>query len=173
MLSGDLAVLNPKEGSGFQNVPVWAKFNLKISSLGNLAITDPDGNTTVVALAAALTQSITLFTLPVNSFVHAFQAKSVTPFVGTTTLTFNGIGVTGTLDYFDDVPLLYDLMAAVTATNLYSLLVTGASADNSPRGGNLSTAAIGFIIGLISTVTNLSTLSAGEFNFWVQYSMLP
>ncbi len=144
--------------------PVWQRINLALSG-SNFTVTcvpaTANCGTASVAKAAALTQSVTLYTLPANAFVDSCVVKSTTAFAGTTTLTAT-LGVTGALTSCVSTP--FDLNAAVSNNNLASV---------SPTAPVLSVAGTNLILALTGTVSNLSAISAGAVSVWVKLSVLP
>ncbi len=144
--------------------PTWQRINVASSS-SNFAVTcvptTTNCGTASVAKAAALTQSVTLYTLPANAFVDSCVVKSTTAVAGTTTLTAT-LGVTGALTSCVSTP--FDLNAAVSNTNVASI---------SPTAPVLSVAGTSLILALTGTVSNLSSISAGAISVWVKLSVLP
>lgn len=158
-----LPILIPRASEGsYRNVPFWSRFSIDFLSAGFIRVTAPDGSTTDVALTAALTQDVSLFTMAANSFIHATRIKSRVQGVGTTTLTAK-MGVTGADTIF--LSSAFDLMAAIADTNL--------AAKSSPISGNNTVAAIDFVVLLTATVATLDNLSALGFDVWVCLSTLP
>jgi hypothetical protein len=141
--------------------PVWEKASVDFLSAGNVQVTRPGGSKVVVPLAAALTQSISLHTLPKNTAVLAIRIKSRVAAVGVTTLGAK-TGVTGTPNFFNNTS--YDLMAAVADTNFL---------DGVPAAFNNTVASIDVIVGLTATVQNLSALTAIGFDVWILTTILP
>lgn len=144
----------------YSNVPFWLKFNIRVSGV-NFIITAPDGVETTVARAAALTQVVNFFTLPTRVFLHAYCEKTAVAFVGVATLT-NTIGITGTPTWISGgAP--FDMKAAVSQTN-FSAAAVGLGADTFDE--TFATVA------LTSTVQNLSALSIGSLDLWLQVSIM-
>lgn len=141
--------------------PVWDKASVDFLSAGNVQVTAPNGTKTTVALAAALTQSIPLFTMPKNTAVLAIRIKARVAALGVTTLGAK-TGVTGTPNFF--VNTSYDLKAAVADTNFL---------DGVAAAFNNTVAAIAFIVGLTATVDNLNLLTQIGFDVWVLTTILP
>lgn len=130
------------------------------NSGANLLITNPDATTSTVAKAAAVTQSVVLFALPANAVVTSCYIKSNTAFTGTTTLT-GSVGITGSLTGCLGV---YDMKATVTNTNT---LTAGLTVPI------FSVAGTNLILSLISTIDNLSSISAGSISVWITWNILP
>lgn len=130
------------------------------NSTTNLQITQPTGTTSLVAKAAATTQSVTLFALPAKAQVLSCVIKSTTAFVGPTTLTAT-LGVTGTLTACVSAP--FDLKAAVSTTNFSVSLPTPIV---SYSGTNL-------ILALTTTIDNVSTISTGTVDITITWQVLP
>lgn len=141
-------------------VPLVAKW-IVTNSTTNLQITQPTGTTSLVAKAAAVTQSVVLFALPAKSTILSCTIKSDTAFTGTTTLV-GTIGITGTLTACVSTP--YDLKAAVSNTNLAITL---------PTTPVLSWAGTNLILALTSTIDNISSISAGAVQIQLVYTILP
>lgn len=144
----------------------WVKYNLlKIANTTFSCATAAgcwvvNGGTPVPAVAA-LTQDLTLFTLPANSYVSRVRMKPKTACTGATTAT-SGLGITGTVAYFIAAT---DIMAAPGATNLI---------DTPTPGGGTTAAAIAILASLTTTGTNIDTLVAGcSVDYWVKWVTLP
>lgn len=131
------------------------------NSTTNLQITQPTGTTSLVAKAAAVTQSVTLFALPAKALVLNCVVKSTTAFAGTTTLTAT-VGITGTLTACVATP--FDLKAAVSATNFAVAL---------PTTPIVSYAGTNLILALTSTIDNLTSISAGAVEITITWEVLP
>lgn len=142
-------------------VPVWQKWIIANSG-ANFLITKPDGTTTTVAKAAAVTQSVSLLTPGVTFKLTDCVIKSGTAFTGTTTLTAT-VGITGTLT--GCVSVAYDMKAAVSSTNFgIPTIATSAMSTNGTDA---------LILALTSTIDNLSSVSAGSVTVWVRLEYLP
>lgn len=131
------------------------------NSTTNLQITQPTGTTSLVAKAAAVTQSVTLFALPAKALVLNCVAKSTTAFTGTTTLVAT-VGITGTLTACVSTP--FDLKAAVSATNFSVAL---------PTTPIVSYAGTNLILALTSTIDNITSVSAGAVDVTITWQVLP
>jgi hypothetical protein len=127
------------------------------NSGANFLITNPDGTTSTIAKAAAITQSVTIFALPAKSIVYSCLAKTDTAFLGTTTLTAT-LGVTGSLT--GCISGAYDMKAAVSNTNLSIAL---------PTTPIISWAGTNLILALTSTIDNLSSISTGAIEIQVAW----
>lgn len=147
----------PQSPGAISQVGKWVVAN----STTNLQITNPDGTTSLVAKAAATTQSLTFFTLPANAVIESCLLKTTTAFTGTTTLTATA-GITGSLTAC--VSAAYDLKAAVSNTNLSTPIAI------IPTPSIASTAAV---LALTSTVDNISSISAGSVTIWMKWYVLP
>ncbi len=130
------------------------------NSGSNFLITNPDATTSTVAKAAGVTQSVVMFALPAKAVITSCYIKSNTAFTGTLTLT-GSVGVTGSLTGCLGV---YDLQAAVSNTNL------SAAALTTPI---VSIAGTNLILALVSTIDNLTSVSAGSVSVWITWSILP
>lgn len=147
----------PMTPGGIPQVGKWTVAN----SSTNFLITNPDGTTSTVAKAAALTQSVTVFALPANTVVLGCVIKTGTAFAGTTTLTAT-LGVTGTLTAC--VSGAYDLNAAVTNTNLTAVALSVPV---------VTVAGTNALLALTSTISNLSSISIGSVTIWLTTYTLP
>src|SRR5205814_582235 len=116
--------------------------------------------------SAALTQSVTLFSLPANGFLADYRIKSATACTGTTTL-LTGLGTTSTPDlYLVSAASGYDLQAAVSATNFTVSAPVAVGSD--------TTAAVNVVASLVSTGSNITAVAAGcSFTVWTLISTLP
>lgn len=146
--------LNP--GASVQS----AKWSIANSST-NLTITNQAGMVVTTAKAAAVTQSLTIFALPVKALVLSCIIKSTTAFTGTTTLVAT-LGITGTLTACVSTP--YDLKAAVSNTNFSVAL---------PTTPIVSYAGTNLILALTSTIDNVSSISAGVVDVTITWQVLP
>jgi len=131
------------------------------NSTTNLQVTQPTGATSLVAKAAAVTQSVTLFALPAKALVLSCVIKSTTAFAGTTTLTAT-LGITGTLTACVSAP--FDLKAAVTNTNFSVAL---------PAAPIVSYAGTNLILALTSTIDNITAISSGAVDVTITWIVLP
>ena len=146
------------------NVEIWCHFNVKVDHAnGNFIITDPSGDQTTVALAAGLTQDLTLCALPANGYVAGVRVKSVVAVTGVTTATLK-LGITGTDNLF--LSSAYDLAAAVSATNFAPVTTAGNTI------GNNSVAATNLVALVTTTVDNITAMTAGEFDIWFKVGVL-
>lgn len=142
-------------------VPVWQKWTVANSG-SNFLITRPDGTTTTVAKAGAVTQSVSLLTPAVTFKVTDCIIKSGTAFTGTTTLTAT-VGITGTLT--GCVSVAYDMKAAVSVANFgLPTIATSAASFNGTDS---------VLLALTSTIDNLSSISAGSVTVWIRLEYLP
>jgi len=117
------------------------------------------------AKANALIQTVPIYTMVANAFVHSVRIKTTTACTGTLTLLAT-LGTADNLLWY--LATGYDLKAAVSATNYAPLtgLVTNA--------GNTTSASVDFVIGLVSTIQNLSSVASGcAADIWVLSSVLP
>lgn len=138
------------------NAGAWTKYTLTISG-SNFLING--GSST--AKAAALTQSLTLTTLPANAAVEKIRVKHSTAFSGTSvTAVTASLGTTGTESGYG-AP--FDILAATSATNMYQ--VAGAL--------GLTTASHALVLTITTVGANVSALTAGALDVWVSYSVLP
>lgn len=160
-----LPIFQPTECNGFANQATWYRFNVAVTAKGKMTVTGPDNIPSIYSLAAAMSDDVPLCDLPPNAFINAVRIKSSVISAGATTMT-GTVGVTGADTFF--ISTVYDLMAAITATNF----AQGDLTVPDPVGNN-TTAAIGLVVGLISTVANLDQLTAGVFDVWIQLALLP
>ena len=135
----------------------WAVAN----SSTNLTITNQAGTVVTTAKAAALTQSLTIFALPVKAMVLSCVIKTTTAFTGTATLTAT-LGITGTLTACISTP--FDLKAAVSNTNFSVAL---------PTTPIVSYAGTNLILALTSTIDNITSISAGAVDVTITWQVLP
>lgn len=145
-------------------VPQWIKCTVT-NSTTNLVVSGTGCTAATIAKAGALTQTIPLFVLRANGFVHNYTLKTSTAFAGTTTL-LAGLGTTGTPNLFLVSAVTgYSLNAAVSATNLSTSLPL--------VGGSDTASASNVVLQLTSTVQNISSISAGVIDVWVLWSVRP
>jgi len=145
-------------------LPAWIKCTVTNNST-NLVVSGTGCTAATIAKAAALTQTVPLFALLGNGFVHNFVLKSSTAFSGTTTL-LGGLGTTGTPNlYLVSAVTGYNLNAAVSATNLTTALPIVAGSDTA--------SATNVVLQLTSTVQNISSISQGVLDIWVLWSVRP
>jgi len=134
----------------------WAVAN----SSTNLTVTNQAGTVVTTAKAAATSQSLTIFALPVKAMILSCVLKSTTAFTGTATLTAT-LGVTGTLTAC--ISTSYDLEAAVSNTNFSVALPAPV----------VTYAGTNLILALTSTVQNISSISAGAVDVTITWQVLP
>lgn len=145
-------------------VPQWIKCTVTNSST-NVVVSGTGCTSATIAKAAALTQSVPLFPLSANGFVHNYVIKSSTAFVGPTTL-LSGLGTTASPNLFLVSAVTgYNLKAAVSATNLTVALPLVAGSDTA--------SATNAVLLLTTTVDNVSTISAGVVDVWILWSVRP
>jgi hypothetical protein len=150
--------------------PVWTKYTVTAVANGASGCATVTGcwvvnGASAVDRDAALTQTITLFQLPAKGFVHNARIKSATACTGVTTLT-TSLGVTGTDTFF--ISTLYDLMAAVSATNLTNALLL--------KVGSSTASAVNVTAPLIATgigKTMQDVVDGCSFTAWIEWSVLP
>jgi hypothetical protein len=148
---------------------VWMRYTLTSVANGVNGCANANGcwqvNGTLGAnRAAGITQSVTLFTLPANSFVNAVRVKTATAFTGTATLTAT-LGTAGSATFFVSVP--YNMQSAVSATNFSP--ASGISAGL----GSATTASEAVVLALTSSVQNIDQISAGVVDVWANRVTLP
>ncbi len=160
--TGDLQrILNSGAGTG---VPAWTHCTVT-NSTTNLVVSGVGCTAATIAKAAAATQSIPLFQLPANGYVHNFRIKTSTAFAGTTTL-LAGLGTASSANLFLVSAVVgYNLNAAVTVTNLSTALPL--------VGGSNTTAAVNLVLTLTATIDTLDAISAGVVDVWILWSVLP
>lgn len=130
------------------------KITVAISST-NWSVTLNGAAPTTTALSAALSQTLTIETLPAHSVVYTSRVYETVKFAGVTTLSVSG-GATTTTDYFPAKSLV--AAACSTPGTLASTCV-----QFNPLGGYAITdASHSFTLTFISTGTNINTLSAGS-----------
>jgi len=145
-------------------LPAWIKCTVTNSST-NLVVSGTGCTAASIAKDAALTQTIPLFPLLANGFVHNYVIKTSTAFAGTTTL-LAGIGTTGTPNLF--------LVSAVTGYNLNAAVAVGNLSTALPLvAGSDTASATNLVLQLTSTVQNVSSISAGIVEIWVLRSVRP
>ncbi|MGA2185638.1 MAG: hypothetical protein ABSH47_21680 [Bryobacteraceae bacterium] len=138
-------------GISSTTIPHWVKYTVPYTSL----------------TAAALTQAVTLFTLPANSKITAMTMKHSTAFAGpSVTAVTVSIGGAGTATDFSNA---FDIYQAVSNT---AYLDNGGNTSGTTMASQTVSAnftAVGANFGN-GTVTNLT---AGSFTVWVMWSSLP
>jgi hypothetical protein len=136
----------PSGGFGVINPanPVWVKYTIGFAALQ----------------AAGTTNAVAIFTLPIKGYIQRVVMNLTTPFVGTTTLT-GSIGIAGTVTKYVAVS---NLMASANTTYVDGI--------TTPLFESIS-ATTAININAISTVQNLSALSAGSVDIWFLISTLP
>jgi hypothetical protein len=98
-----------------------------------------------------------------DPFVHNYRFKTATACTGPTTLTAT-LGTTGSDILFSTA--LYDLKAAVSATNITNATALVVGSDTA--------AATNIVAGLIATVANVDqTVTGCAFSVWVERATLP
>lgn len=152
---------NPANPGG---VPQWIKCTVTNNST-NVVVSGTGCTAATIAKTAGLTQSIPLFSLLANGYVHNYVIKSSTAFVGPTTL-LAGLGTTATPNLFLISAVTgYNLKAAVSATNLSTALPL--------VGGSDTASATNVVLLLTTTIDFVSTISAGAVDVWVLWSVRP
>jgi hypothetical protein len=139
--------------------PNWFKYAVDVAST-NLVVSQGGVALSTTALAAASTQSLTIVQLPANAYVHGLRIKTRTVFAGPAALTCT-VGVTSALTKF--ISSAFNLFTTVSATQLADAVAFG----------NTSTAAINLIVAFTVTTTNMTDITSGAFDLWVDYSVLP
>jgi hypothetical protein len=145
-------------------VPQWIKCTVA-NSTTNLVVSGTGCTAASIAKASALIQTVPLFPLLANGFVHNYVLKTSTAFAGTTTL-LAGLGTTGT-------PNLY-LISAITGYNLNAAVAVGNLSTLPPLAvGSDTASATNVVLQLTSTVLNISSVSVGALDVWVLWSVRP
>jgi len=151
--------------------PVWTKYTVTAIANGVNGCANANGCWQVNGVlgankTAGLTQSVTLFQLPANGYLNSYRIKSATACTGTTTL-LTGFGTASNPNLFLVSAITgYDLMAAVSATNLSLALPLVMGSD--------TTAAVNVVGSLTSTVSNIDQIVTGcSFAVWALWSVLP
>ncbi len=131
------------------SMPVWTKYTVTHTAMQ----------------AAALTNNITLLTLPAKTMIHRVVIKQSTAFAGTLISAYTlSVGIAGTLAKYIAA---YDVFAAVAATTF------GASAATiQALLENFSTTAA-IKVEATAVGANLDQSTAGSADIWVQTSLLP
>lgn len=155
------ALCVPATGYGY---PAWTKCTVT-NSTTNLVVSGTGCTPATIAKAGALTQTIPLFVLPANGFVHNYTLKTSTAFAGTTTL-LAGLGTTGN-------PILF-LVSAITGFDLNAAVAAGNLSTLPPLAvGSDTASATNVVLSLTATVFNISAISAGVVDIWVLWSVRP
>ncbi len=145
-------------------IPQWIKCTVTNSST-NLVVSGTGCTTATIAKAVGLTQSIPLFALSANGYVHNYRVKTSTAFAGTTTL-LAGVGTTGTPNMF--------LVSASTGYNLNAAVAVGNLSTSLPLvGGSDTVSATSVVLALTSTIDTLDAISQGAVDVWILWSVLP
>ena len=122
------------------NFPIWLKFSKSYSDFST----------------AALTNSITLFTLPAGGIVHAVKIKHSTAFAGTSITGYNvSVGITGTLAKYATA---FDVLQAVAADTFQ--ISNGLFSES-------HTATTDVKVTATSVGANLSAATQGSVDVWV------
>jgi len=145
-------------------VPQWIKCTVTNNST-NLVVSGTGCTAATIAKAGGLTQTIPLFPLLANGYVHNYVLKTSTAFAGTTSL-LGGLGTTGTPNLFLISAVTgYNMKTAVSATNLSTALPL--------VGGSDTASASNVVLQLTSTIDNLTAISVGAIDIWVLWSVRP
>jgi hypothetical protein len=112
---------------------------------------------------AALTNSITLVSLPAKTVVYDVIVKHSTVFAGTASYTLS-VGITGTLAKYTAA---FNVQQAVSNTAFATIANTLVPQVES------FTAAVNLLVTATSTTQNLSSSTAGAVDIWVLTSTLP
>lgn len=111
---------------------------------------------------AALTNSITLFSLPAKTMIHNIAIKHSTSFAGPGIVSYTiSAGIVGNTTKYASA---FDVFSAVASSNFQT------SADNQAEDFSSSTT---IQLTATSTGANLSASNAGSVDVWVQTSALP
>lgn len=117
---------------------------------------------TPVAQASALTQDVTLFTLPAKGYISAIRIKTNTVCSGATTAN-TGLGTSGNHAFYRDHT--YDIAAAVSATNLTDALAAS---------GSTTASSTSIVASLVTTVDNVDQIAdTCIVDYWIQWGVLP
>jgi hypothetical protein len=127
--------------------PIWTKYTVSHTAFQT----------------AALTNAVTLFTLPAKGVILKVIIKHSTAFAGTTTYTLS-VGVAGTAVKYIAA---FDVKQAV-ADGTYSVAATTVNV-----GVESFASGTAIIATATSTVQNLSSSSAGAADIWVLTATLP
>lgn len=131
---------------GGVEIPVWIKYTVTAAQLS----------------AAALTNSITLVSLPAGGVVHGVKIKHSAAFTGGLLSAYSvSVGVAGSLDKYASA---FDVFQAVSDTTFQ---IT--SSFNSENHG----AAVNLLVTAVSIGANVSAAAAGSVDIWVLRSTLP
>ncbi len=152
------------------NTPVWQTFTVTAIANGINGCANANGCWQVNGVlgankAAGLTQSVVLFQLPARGFVQAYRVKSDLACTGNTTLK-TGVGTSSSSDFYLVSATGYDLMAAVSNTNVSTALPLAFGSDTN--------AAVNIVSSLTSTGANISATTAGcSYDLSVEWAVLP
>jgi hypothetical protein len=157
----DIVTGIPKIATPGVDYPAWQKYSVVFIANAAADCVSVNGGASVPA-AGGLTQSAVLFQLPAKGMVEFAILKTATACTGTTTLVAT-VGDAGGATKFRSAT--YDLKASVGDTN-----VAGAPALAAPS----SAAAANVVLGLTSTVENLTSVVAGcAVNVYLKWGVLP
>lgn len=151
-----------------QGVPTWRKYALVKIANGVNGCASANGCWQIngvlgAAASAALTQDVTLASLPARAHVSDWSIKTAVACTGATTAN-TGLGVTGSTTLYR--AQTYDIAAAVSNTNL----TTGPTAGT----GAYTHAAASLLASLITTVSNVDQLVVGcAVDFHVLWGVKP
>lgn len=150
------------------SVAAWKKYSLVAIANGVNGCANANGCWQVNGVlgankAAGLTQDVTLFQLPARGHIGNWRIKTATACTGATTIK-TGLGTTGNNVLFR--ALTYDLMAAVSDTNLTNGPTAGAGSDTH--------AATNIVASVITTVENIDQVASGcAIDFYLSWAVLP
>ena len=151
-----------------QGLPTWRKYALVKIANGVNGCASANGCWQVngvlgAAASAALTQDVTLATLPARAHVTDWAIKTAVVCTGATTAN-TGLGVAGSTTLYR--AQTYDIAAAVSNTNLATGPTAGA--------GAYTNASVNLVASLIATVANVDQLVAGcAVDFHVLWGVKP
>ncbi len=132
-------------------------YNVSNSST-NLAVTQDGGTATNTAKAAALTQSLPLFTMTPLMVITGFTIKTATAFAGTATLTSTFGDSAGTATSYSSTT--FNLQTAVSNTQFQDTSGGGIVLPKHITEAGSNT----FNLALTATTNNISAISAGSVN---------
>jgi len=151
-----------------QGLPTWRKYALIKIANGVNGCASANGCWQVngvlgAAASAALTQDVTLATLPARAHVTDYRIKVAVRCTGATT-ALTGLGTTGTNNLYRAIN--YDIDQAVAATAI--------STGPPTAGGSDTQVATSLVASLVTTVANVDQLVVGcATDYWVHWGVLP
>jgi hypothetical protein len=152
----------------WQGLPTWRKYALVAIANGVNGCANANGCWQINGVlgankAAALTQAVTLFTMPARGYVSGISMKVAVRCTGAATAT-TGIGTASSVGLYA-AAAAHDIDTVVAATNLYDALAAPGRATAASEAVNAD---------LVTTVNNIDQLVAGcAVDYWVLSGVLP